>query len=301
MKIWLRAIGFFRGFWIVSLIPCSTGAVIGYLHSAKFEWLRFIAVMIGVWLLHAATNLFNDYYDFLSGADNRNPIRTPFSGGTLVIQEGLLQPRAIRNAAFILMFLGLILFGIIGLVFDPIFIPLALIGATAGYFYTAPPLKFAYRGIGEIVLGAVFGPAVSLAGYWSQTSMKPLSAIFVGGVLGVISAAIILANEVPDQKADAAARKKTLVVRLGIHGALDIHRALIIAAGAGIVVLVVSSIVPSIAMLSLVTYLPVAALTVRASLSFDESVKNMVGLCKLSILSQVFMWGGLMAGLLLSR
>ena len=300
MKTWLRAIGFFRGFWLVSLIPFSIGGVLGRYHTCRFDWRIFLSALAGVWLFHAGTNLLNDYYDYISGADNNNPIRTPFSGGTLVIQEGLLQAKSLRNAGYFLFVIGAVIFGLLSWLAQKWFAPLAILGAAAGIFYTAPPFKLAYRGYGEVVLGLTFGPAICLAGYMSQKGPHPWSSLLAGVIPGLISAAIIIANEIPDIFADTRAGKRTLAVRMGNSYILDVHRALIIAAPLGVVVLVASSILPGSALISLITYLPIAALVVRRSLAFDNSIESMISLCRLTIISLAALWIGLIIGLLIS-
>jgi len=96
---------------------------------------------------------------------------------------------------------------------------LGLGGVISAYFYVGPPLKLAYRGVGEIIVGLNFGPIMTLGSYYVQTgswSVAALTEPFLASLpIGLLIAAVLWINEFPDVDADRAVGKKTLVLRLG--------------------------------------------------------------------------------------
>ena len=143
LNSWLKAIGFYRGFFIVSFIPASIGLLMALREGHAFSFINFVLALSGIWAFHIGTNLINDYYDYVFRTDIVNKVQTPFSGGTRVIVEGLLGAESIRKAAVYSFLIGFIPFGILYYLTGPSIIILALIGWFSGYFYSAPPFRFA--------------------------------------------------------------------------------------------------------------------------------------------------------------
>ena len=80
--------------------------------------------------------------------------------------------------------------------------------------YTAPPLKFVYRGLGEIAVALGFGPLMLLGAYVVQTGGALAWEPFVASIpVALLVALILYVNEIPDRRGDARAGKRTLPVR----------------------------------------------------------------------------------------
>ncbi|MBZ0273508.1 prenyltransferase [bacterium] len=297
---WLRAIGLFRGFLIVSLIPYSIGVMVAWKIAGRLDALAFGVALAGVWLVHAGANLLNDYYDHLSGTDDQNDVRTPFSGGTRVIQDELLSARAIRNAGWLAFVAAAPVFAYLAQLRGPMVLGYAAAGATAGIFYTARPVGLAYRGLGEVTIGVVFGPLLAAFGAYVQMGRVPAEALASGVVLGLWSAAIITVNEVPDFAADEEAGKNNLVVRLGPDRGLLLWTLLLWAAVAAIFGFVLAGMLPKRAIVALLVAFPVVILTRNPRDRLVE-IEDLVAACRYTILSYIGLWLLLLAGLFFAR
>ena len=175
--------------------------------------------------LHSGANIANDYFDHLSGNDWANKNVTPFSGGRRFIQEGILSPKATLLASLFCLSVGAALGVVILLITRSIFIlVIGLIGLLGGFFYTAPPVKLGYRGIGEFVIAFLFGILPVYGSYYLQTGTIDAAPLAAACIMGVLIFLVILANEFPDLAADAAVNKKTLVVRFGVRPCVWIYR-----------------------------------------------------------------------------
>jgi 1,4-dihydroxy-2-naphthoate octaprenyltransferase len=179
--------------------------------------------------LQAGANITNDYFDHLSGNDWANKNVTPFSGGSRFIQRGILPPKATLFAGLLYLATGVTLGIIILLITRSVFIlTIGLIGIFGAFFYTAPPVKLGYRGIGEAIIAFLFGILPVYGAYYLQTGKIDMAPLAAGCIVGVLVFLIIFVNEFPDLPADASANKKTLVVRLGVPAGVWIYRIAVI-------------------------------------------------------------------------
>lgn len=96
----------------------------------------------------------------------------------------------------------------------PLLVPIGLAGLLLGWAYSAPPLRLAGRGLGEVVITAAWLLVIVGTHYVQLGRLSPVPA-FVGLPYALLVAAILYVNQFPDARADAAAGKRTLVVRLG--------------------------------------------------------------------------------------
>lgn len=200
-----------------SALPALVGTAAAWHFARAFDLVNFILCMLGMMLIHLAVNLWNDYYDFKQGADQVNENRTQFGGGSGFLLEGA-SPREFRNYA-----LGSFLIALacgIGLMvrvdggIGPVFW-LIVIGTIGGWGYTAPPLKFAYRGLGEIDIFFNLGLVPAMGSYYVQTGLFSWESAVASLPVGLLMTALLWINQTPDAPADRKAGKRTLVVRLG--------------------------------------------------------------------------------------
>lgn len=217
-------------FLVASAAPILVGSFLGYATMGSFNWLLFILALLGIMAIHSGANMANDYFDHLSGNDwaNKNP--TPFSGGSRFIQDDILSPKAILLTALVALAVGSAVGVVILILTESMFILLlGLIGLLGGFFYTAPPVKLGYRCIGELVIAFLFGLFPVYGSYYLQTGMLDAVPLAPAIIVGILIFLVILINEFPDLKADAAANKRTLVVRLGVPASVWIYRTALVA------------------------------------------------------------------------
>jgi 1,4-dihydroxy-2-naphthoate octaprenyltransferase len=212
-------------FLTASAAPVLVGSALGYAVAGAFQWHLFLLALFAIMALHSGANIANDYFDHISGNDWANKNVTPFSGGRRFIQEGILSPRATLLASLFCLALGAMLGVIILLITQSIFIlAIGLIGLLGSFFYTAPPVKLGYRGIGEFVIAFLFGILPVYGAYYLQTGTIDAAPLAAACIMGILIFLVILVNEFPDVAADAAVNKKTLVVLFGVRPCVWIYR-----------------------------------------------------------------------------
>ncbi len=187
--------------------------------SLAYGWLA--VTVVAILAIEAAKNASGDIIDFDSGVDVdvRPEERSPFSGGKRVIVDGLLTRRDTTIVAADCYAAGIAGGVAIALLREPrVWLP-GLIGVACAFFYHAPPLRLSYRGFGEAAVAACYGPLVACGAYLVQRGSVHGPVVPLSILLGVLIAAFLWVNEFPDRRADAAAGKRTLVVRLGARRA----------------------------------------------------------------------------------
>jgi 1,4-dihydroxy-2-naphthoate octaprenyltransferase len=282
--LWIRATR--APFLTASGMPVLLGAFAASWHAGVFALDRFFLTLGGVLCVHLGANVANDYYDYLTGADTMNPEPTPFSGGSRVIQDGLVSAGASLALAITFLAAGFAM----GLVLNSMIpgnkvILVGIAGLLCGFLYSAVPAKLSYRGLGEIVIFIAFGPLTVMGAYLCQTGELNLFSFLISIPAGLLVLAILLVNEVLDLEWDAKAGKRTLAVRLGQGGAYGLFLTVYLAAFVCIAALLPARLMPPWAALSFIPaalalrgLLPGAALATRATL---------INASRLTILTQV--------------
>lgn len=246
VKAWIQASR--PPFYIATLIPLAIGWILAGQNASWRPW-RFLLVMFGALMVHLATNLANDYFDFIHGTDSGEAI-----GGSRVIQEDKISPNSLRRA--IIMVYGLTfllaLYFMITLNLWKI-LPLLLLALFSSIFYVAPPVRYGYHGLGELFAGINMGPVIVVGTYWVMAGKPDWEPLFVSLPIGFMVAAILYYQNLPDMKTDAAAGKNTLAVLLGKRRAFECFILLWIMIYLNILILIFSGFLSSFAFISLVT------------------------------------------------
>ncbi|UCH34702.1 MAG: 1,4-dihydroxy-2-naphthoate octaprenyltransferase [Armatimonadota bacterium] len=207
-------------FFTGSALPVGLGAAAVWYQSGEFRLGLFVLTLVGAVLVHAGANIANDYYDHLSGADDINPdFHTPLFGGSRLIQDGLMTPRATLMAALACLSIA----AVIGIVLTwlrgwPI-LALGLVGVLSGFFYTAPPLKLSYRGWGELAVALDFGVLMVAGTQYVQVRAVTAVGLAASVPVALLILLVLYVNQFPDAPADGQAGKRHLVVRWGTRRA----------------------------------------------------------------------------------
>ncbi len=270
ISLWVRITR--APFFQASIIPVLVGTVVAY-RDGWFDLGLFILTIIAILGVHVGTNVSNDYFDHLSGNDEINRHLTPFSGGSRVIQEGLVAPRTILTVALAGMAVGTVI-GIY-LVFKRglVLLPIGIAGIFLGYFYTARPIQYCYRGVGELVVGILLGPLSVMGAYFVQTQRFDITVFLASIPIGLLVALILYINEFPDFEADRAVNKKHLIVRLGRKRASLGYPMIMAAIYLSVIIPVALKIFPMLALLTLLT-LPIGINAIRIAIAhYDDPGK----------------------------
>jgi len=248
-------------FLTATLVPVALG-IAAAATQHRFNLGLAALTLLGAVAVHLGLNVANDVFDATSGADDYNVNPTLFSGGSRVIQYGLVSLRqmiaisAVAYAAAIAIGLYLASVAGWGLLW------LGLAGVLISFFYTAPPLRLVHRGLGEPATALGFGPIMVLGAYYVQTGHYALQPLVLSIPVALLVMLILYANEIPDRVADARAGKRTLVVRLSRKVVLQGYGVAAALAYLALVVGVLAGLLPWPTLAALLT-IPLAVKTLR--------------------------------------
>lgn len=198
-------------FLSATVIPVFLGAVIARFDGFSAWWYVLLA-LLGASAIHLGLNVVNDIFD--EEADDANTTPTPFSGGSRMLQYGLVSRRQMGLLAGTMfgagIGIGLLLCAMRGWSLLWLGIP----GVLLAYFYTAPPVRLAYRGIGDTAVALGFGPITVLGAYFVAARQFSWGAAVASIPVALFVMLILYVNQIPDRTGDAIAGKRTLAVRL---------------------------------------------------------------------------------------
>ncbi len=201
-------------FLLVSLLPAlAAGAYVW--HNASMDFESFALAAFAVLLAHAGTNLANDYFDYLAG--NYPDRKKGPTGGSFAIQHGLYMPWEILSFAILCFLVSMAIFLYLFWTASALFLPLGMAGIMLGFFYTAPPLKFGYRVMGEVSTFIGMGPLLFATVYLAGAGILPdAGGWLLSAFLGTLVLNVLLAAQVPDVEVDRASGKNTISVLWGV-------------------------------------------------------------------------------------
>ncbi len=201
-------------FLIPGFMLYLTGYLLALLGGVEYDLTKLIFGYLIFGTAHLSVSFSNDYFDRHS---DRNSFKTAFSGGSKVLVEHPeLESLALKLAVLLLCS------SIIANVFFTIvygypfwFFVFGLLGGFLGFFYSAPPLKLAYRGLGELSTILAVGFLMPGMGYFvASGTISPLFQAFILP-LSCYGLFFIISVELPDVESDAVGQKKNLLVKWG--------------------------------------------------------------------------------------
>lgn len=202
--------------WLLAIRPKTlpaagagviTGTALAY-YDGHFSFFPALAALIGALLLQIGSNLANDVFDHLRGAESKERL-----GPMRVTQAGLLTPKEVQTG----MWITFILAALIGIYLIMVAgWAILLIGLTAilsAIAYTGP---ISDRGLGDIFVFLYFGVAAVVGTYYAQALTTSPAAWWMSVPIGLLIVNILVVNNLRDMDVDKAAGKITMAVRMGV-------------------------------------------------------------------------------------
>ena len=193
-----------------AISPVLLGSSLSYKYG-YFSSLIFFMTLFAAILIQIGTNFANDVYDFEKGTDRDDRL-----GPIRATQAGLISPKKMKFSMLgtfsLAILVGCYLAWIGGL-------PIVFIGIAsiiAGIAYTGGPYPLGYNGFGELFVFLFFGVIAVPGTYFLQTGTFTYLSIWLGSCMGMLSAAILVVNNIRDIDTDKVTGKKTLAVYFGI-------------------------------------------------------------------------------------
>ena len=228
------------------ILGSSAAATLGGFHFGR----ALLATLVALGL-QVGVNYANDYSDGIRGTDDGRV------GPQRLTGSGLAKPRQVLMAALACFaFAGLCGLWLLALSGDWWLLIFGVIAVVAAWFYTGGKKPYGYMGLGEIMVIAFFGFMAVNGTLWTQAHLAPWWSWLAALGVGLISADLLMINNIRDIPTDRRSGKKTLAVRLGDQKARLVYSIMLLVAWVlGVIVAVFGSaehnIVGGVLMLSL--------------------------------------------------
>lgn len=208
--------------WLVAVRPWSFPAsampvavTLAYLYWAGYEvnWINGVWALLNIIVFHAAGNTWSDYFDYKHRVDRED------THGVRTLTGGLFRPQEIYRLSLSLLAVALI--AGIGLLLRT-GLPLLYIGiggAACTLFY--PTLK--YRALGDVVIFIAYALLPMLGTAYVATGVTDWNTMWAGVPVGLITVAILHANNTRDIETDVRADISTLAMTLGGRASMYLY------------------------------------------------------------------------------
>jgi len=231
----------YRFFLFAGILPYFLGQAIAFNIQGTLNWSHFWWGFVGIFLVLVAVELFNEYFDAEYGGDRIFSLEKPdipnyfFASGIAALGLALIVGiyLTLQTGWPVLLF--------------------SLLGFLGAYFYVGPPIRWAYRGFGEMVIGLCYGPFMVLGSYYIQTQKVDFVPFFVSVISGLSVFCLAVLNEIPDYYQDVVVGKLNLVVRFGKQRAILLLKSGFAGVFALLVLGVVLKTIPVLAIVAVTT------------------------------------------------
>lgn len=190
----------------VAPVIAGTGAA-AWVDGAVW-WKALLALVVSLALI-IGVNYANDYSDGIRGTDD---VR---AGPLRLVGSRVASPRAVLTAAVVCLVLAAVAGLVLAVVSNPWLIAVGAVCIAGAWFYTGGSKPYGYLGFGEIAVFVFFGLVAVLGTQYTQALTVDWVGLTLAVVLGCLSSAVLVANNLRDIPTDTESGKITLAVRLG--------------------------------------------------------------------------------------
>lgn len=201
-------------FLVPGFLIYLSGILFSVLTGSNFEIKKFIMGYLPLFLAQLSVSYSNDYYDMES---DRNSSPTIFSGGSKILVNNPELKQISKWISASLITLSLIFAAVFTLIFkiNYIFLVIVVLVNVIGWFYSAGPIRFSYRNMGELAIMFCLGIALPVSGYIVLSNRIRLDLLIFTIPFVIYSLIFAINVEMPDFEADKFANKKNLISTYG--------------------------------------------------------------------------------------
>lgn len=198
--------------------------------GTPIDWSLYLIGQAYVTTMQLSAQYLNEYFD--AQADQDNPRRTPFSGGSGAVGEGKLSQETVMWAALttltILASLTVLLISVVSL--TPLLVGIVVLAFVGSFFYSTPPTRLVSSGYGELTTSILVANLVPMFAFALQTGELHRLLVMSTFPLTALHLAMMIVFEFPDYLNDLKYEKLNLLVRVGWERGMVLHNLLVLTA-----------------------------------------------------------------------
>ncbi|MHB8772449.1 MAG: UbiA family prenyltransferase [Syntrophales bacterium] len=223
----------------MSLISVSVGTLLAS-QAGPISWTWYLITAVGITLFHAAANVINDYFDTRYQIDQPDSPTTKYRPQPIL--SGMLTPRQLLGEAVVLFALTFCVGMAAAVLISWHILWIGVAGFLLSVYYTAGPVKFKYRALGELAVFVVWGPLMVEGAYAVQRQALSGRALAISIPFGLLVSLVLFANNMRDMAYDSRQNVKTLGTILGPQRSFHLFAGLIVMAYVSVLVMILAGI-----------------------------------------------------------
>ncbi|MHB8908982.1 MAG: UbiA family prenyltransferase [Syntrophales bacterium] len=208
----------------MSLISVSVGTLLAA-ENGPVSWAWYLLIAVGITVFHAAANVINDYFDTRYQIDQADSPTAKYRPQPIL--SGMLTPRQLLGEAIVLFTLTFFIGMAASIFLSWHILWIGFAGFLTSVYYTAGPVKFKYRALGELAVFTVWGPLMIEGAYAVQRQALSPKAFIISVPFGIIVALVLFANNMRDRAYDSRQSITTISTLLGDRGSFRLFAGLI--------------------------------------------------------------------------
>jgi 1,4-dihydroxy-2-naphthoate octaprenyltransferase len=233
---------------VMTFISVSLAGILAY-GSGSFNILLFLGTMVGLMLAHLASNMANDYFDVKHGVDKVESPTSQYRPHPLLTGE---IPRGSFKKAVIGMYVLALIFALaLAWIRGSTVLVFTALGLFFGFFYTADPVVYKRRSLGELAVFMVWGPLMVGGSYFVLTGSVDYAPMLISTPIGLLVALVLLANNLRDVEYDREVGVET-IVHSKAQG-LNLYKGLLFIIYASTIALVAARLLSPLSLIALYT------------------------------------------------
>ncbi len=208
--------------WVLAVRPWSFPAslmpvivTLAYLFWTRqgVSWVNGVWALLNIVLFHAAANVWSDYFDYKYKVDAADTFGAKTLSGGLFTPEEIMRLAVALLAVAVAAGLGILLRTGLTVLY------IGLAGVLATLLY--PQLK--YRALGDVVIFVAYAVLPTLGTSFVATGQIDWRVLWFAVPVGLITVAILHANNTRDIRTDSRAAILTLAMKLGGRGSAFLY------------------------------------------------------------------------------
>jgi 1,4-dihydroxy-2-naphthoate octaprenyltransferase len=265
-----------------SFIPVLIGSALAWRTTGHLHATLLFAMLMASILIQAATNMFNEYFDYVRGLDTVESVG--IAGA--ITQDGI-RPKTILRIAVATLALATLL-GVYICAHSSWWVAaIGVLSMLVGYLYTGGPYPIAATPFGEIFAGGFMGSGIILLSCFIQQKFVNGYDLLVSIPSAILIGAILTANNIRDMEGDRTNGRRTLAIILGHERAVQFLARSLAVANLWLVALVAVRILPLWTLLALGSLWPSIA-AIRIFRAGGDPAQMMSGMKRVAQTNTIF-------------
>ena len=265
-----------------SFIPVLIGSALAWRTTGHLHMALLAAMLAASILIQAATNTFNEYFDYVRGLDTVESV-----GIAGAITQGGVPPKAILRVAVAMLVLATAIGIYICAESSWWVAAIGVVSMLVGYLYTGGPCPIAASPFGEVFAGGFMGSGIILLSCFIQQKFVNGFDLLASIPSAILIGAILTANNIRDMEGDRNNGRHTLAILLGHERAVQFLACSLAAANLWVVALVAVGTLSPWTLLALGSLWPSMA-AIRVFRAAGTPSQMMLGMTRVAQTNTIF-------------